>query len=203
MTRQGAARHALKDRGDDFYETPTVCVTSALRAGVFEPRGYFWRSGRIWEPCAGRGAIARILEKTGYDVAKTDLVAWPGTDSGIETPIDFLLERSPPKDVTTIITNPPFKLADQFIRHGLSLNLRVIVLLRAVAIEGAGRSDLIDRHLRTYWVGINRPPAMHREGWQGDKIATSSVPFAWFDFAPTARRPGQGITLRRLWWRGE
>jgi hypothetical protein len=92
-------------------------------------------------------------------------------------------------------------LADQFIRHGLTLVPKVIVLLRAMAIEGAGRADLIDGHLREYWIGIDRPPAMHREGWEGNKFSNSGAPFAWFVFSAQPRERSEPITLRRFWWR--
>ena len=194
--RQGASRHALADRGNDLYETPACCVTAALAAGIFPGA-----DAHVWEPCAGRGAIARELMVAGYRVTRQDLVAYEGADAGIATPIDFLMERSAPDGVSVIITNPPFKLSDAFIRHGLGLGLRVIVLLRAMAIEGSGRADLIDRHLRAYWIGIDRPPAMHREGWEGNRLTGSAAPFAWFDFHPEPRAAGQPIALHRFRWR--
>lgn len=193
--RQGAAKHALADRKDDIYETPAICVEAALRAGIFPGPHQ-----RVWEPCAGRGAISRILIAAGYEVVAQDLVPHEGRDSYIATHRDFLMEAHQP-GVGCIITNPPFKLADAFIRHGLSLVPRVIVLQRAMAIEGAGRADLIDKHLRAYWVGIDRPPAMHREGWQGNRLSNSGAPFAWFDFSAAPRAAGEPIALHRFWWR--
>lgn len=195
--RQGASRHALRDRGDDLYETPAVCVRAAHRAGVFAAVA---GSGPIWEPCAGRGAISRELRALGFSVVAQDLVAHDGADPDIISHRDFLMERSAPAGCRAIITNPPFKLADAFVRHGLQLGLDVIVLLRAMAIEGAGRADLIDRHLWAYWPGIDRPPAMHREGWQGARLSNSGAPFAWFHFRPCPRAPGQPIAMTRLWW---
>lgn len=194
--RQGAAKHALKARKDDLYETPEVCVTAALRAGVLADI-----DGAIWEPCAGRGAISRVLRRAGFAVVAQDLVAHPGADADIAAGIDFLMELAPPPGVSVIFTNPPFKLADAFIRHGLGLGLRVIVLLRAMAIEGAWRADLIDGHLTDYWVGRDRPPAMHREGWDGNRLSNSGAPFAFFDFSPVPRPAGVPIRLHRLWWR--
>jgi hypothetical protein len=194
--RQGASRHALKERGHDLYETPACCVTAAFRAGVFSDAGL-----RVWEPCAGRGAIARELGALGFEVTAQDLVDWPGRDDGIATGIDFLLERRAPEGVTSIVTNPPFKLADAFIRHGLTLVPTVIVLLRAMAIEGAGRADLIDGHLREYWIGIDRPPAMHREGWEGNRLSNSGAPFAWFVFSARPKGPHDPVALRRFRWR--
>jgi hypothetical protein len=194
--KQGASRHALADRKDDLYETPACATRALLRVEpcLREPR-------RIWEPCAGRGAIARELVSAGHSVEQMDLVPHEGANPGIVTPVDFLMEFSAPEGVEMIVTNPPYKLADAFIRHGLSLGLPVIVLLRLMALEGAGRSDLIDRHLSRVWAGIERLPTMHREGWEGKKIAVAGVPFAWFVFEQA--HIGGSIELRRMSWREE
>ena len=143
----------------------------------------------------------RVLKRHGYEVVASDLVRYDGADDGICGGVDFFLEHHVPDGVSAIFTNPPFKVSDSFIRHGLGLGLRVIVLLRAMAIEGAGRSDLIDGHLRRYWVGIDRPPAMHRDGWAGNKLASSGAPFAFFDFSPAVRPANEPIELHRFWWR--
>jgi hypothetical protein len=154
---------------------------------------------RIWEPAAGRGAIARHLSTAGFDVVMTDLVAHPGADAGIASKIDFLMETRAPERCSMIVTNPPFKLADEFIRHGLRLCDRVIVLLRLMALEGAGRSDIIDNHLVRVWVGRERLPFMHREGWEGPKSSSSGAPFAWFVFDRVGS--DDGIRLHRISWR--
>lgn len=187
--KQGASRHSFADRGRDLYETPECAIAALVRYQDLQ-----WR---IWEPCAGRGAISRVLTRDGHDVIAQDLVAYPGADEGIITPVDFLMERDAPKGFDTIVTNPPYRLANQFIRHGLSLCSRVIVLLRLMALEGAGRSDLIDRHLSHVWVGIERLPMMHRDGWDGKK-STSNIPYAWFVFD---RERSHQTTLQRISWK--
>jgi hypothetical protein len=191
--RQGAVRHALSARGNDLYETPACAVHALLKV---EPLVQ-----NIWEPAAGRGAISRILRDAGHTVVTQDLVAYEGADQGIETPIDFLMEREPPSGFSTIVTNPPFKNADDFVRHGLDLGCMVVVLLRLMAIEGAGRADLIDRHCRRIWAGIERLPTMHREGWEGNRQSNSGAPFAWFVFHPQPRHAETPIELRRISWR--
>ena len=188
-------RHSFADRGNDLYETPACAIRTLIASGEVERISDGW----VWEPCAGRGAISRELVAAGYQVAAQDLVAYDGADIGIEAPIDFLMERTAP--CGPIITNPPYKLADQFIRHGLSLGVTVAVLLRLAALEGASRSDLIDKHLRRVWAGIERLPMMHRDGWEGPKNGNSGAPFAWFVFEP-GRRLG-AIELRRISWRTE
>jgi hypothetical protein len=191
---QGAKRHAFSVRASDLYETPAEAILTLMRVEHL-PTG-------LWEPCAGRGAISRHLKAAGHHVVAQDLHAYEGADEGIETPIDFLLERKAPAGCTCIVTNPPFKLADQFIRHGLRLVPRVIVLLRLMAIEGAGRSDLIDEHLDRIWAGRERLPMMHRDGWSGPKLGVAGVPFAWFVFDAVKRRPHDPVQLRRMSWRG-
>ena len=59
--RQGADRAALKDRANDLYETPACAVHALLRVERLPHK--------IWEPCAGRGAIVRIeLSASGLSV---------------------------------------------------------------------------------------------------------------------------------------
>lgn len=193
-----ASRASLKARANDLYETPACAVKALLRTGEIErlaPSG-----GTIWEPCAGRGAIVRELRAAGFPVVAHDLIAHAGADDGIQTPIDFLMERAAPAGVTAIATNPPYKMADDFIRHGLSVGLPFIALLRLMALEGSGRSDLIDRHLRRVWAGIERLPTMHREGWTGPRTASAGAPFAWFVFEPGARQ-GPFFETGRISWR--
>lgn len=196
--RQGADRSPIRERAYDLYETPACATRALIRTGEFLDGG----SGiGIWEPCAGRGAISRELKAAGHAVLATDLVAYEGADEGIIAGRDFLLERHRPR-VSLIVTNPPYMHADAFIRHGLSLGLPVIVLLRLMAIEGAKRSDLIDEHLIRVWAGIERLPFMHRDGWSGKRNSNSGAPFAWFVFSPE-KRGSAPIELRRMSWRSQ
>lgn len=182
-------RDALSERKDDFYETP-VEATRALVA--VEPL-----RGRVWEPACGLGAISRILEEAGCDVVSTDLVSRGYGQGGV----DFLMEHRAPADVDAIVTNPPFKLADQFVRHALTLAPKVVMLLRWAYAEGAGRSDIIDGHLARVWLGKERLPFMHRDGYEGPKNSNSGAPFAWFVFERQKRIPDAGFVVRRISWR--
>jgi hypothetical protein len=194
MSRGGGnSRGALAERKDDLYETPACAVEALLRTGELPDRNQ-----TIWEPCAGRGAILRVLRAHGFWAIGYDLNAHPGADPSIQSGIDFLMERRVPH-CSLIVTNPPFKLANKFIRHGLSLGCRFIALLRLAALEGANRSDIIDVHLRRVWVGKERLPMMHREGWDGPRIKGGAVAFAWFVFEPGVRHGP--IELNRISWR--
>lgn len=190
--KQGAIKHAHAERGHDLYETPAAATLALLRSGEPLPRA-------IWEPCAGRGAIARVLREAGHTVVATDLVRYSGADPYVMPGVDFLKADQAPRGCSCIVTNPPYRLADDIVRQGLKLADKVIVLLRLMALEGAGRSDLIDEKLRRVWVGKERLPMMHREGWSGPKLQTGAMPFAWFVFEQSGlRRP---VELSRISWR--
>lgn len=180
-------RHALKERKDDLYETPAVAVEALLKVESF-PR-------IVWEPACGPGAIVRVLRDHDYLVHATDLV-----DYGCEfaaARVDFLLEIQAPQGVGAIITNPPFKLATEFVERALLLVPKVAMLLRLGFIESVRRSPILDDgQLARVYPFANRLPMMHRDGWDGPK-ASSATPFCWFVWDRHHRGPTQ---LRRLTW---
>jgi hypothetical protein len=164
-------RHRLADRKDDLYETPTEAVHALLEVEGDLPDS-------IGEPCCGSGAIVRALRYSGFEVYSTDLVdhGCPGSESRI----DFLLEQRAPDGIECILTNPPYKNADQFVAHALRLVLHVIMLLPLRFLESERRTPILDSGtLARVHVFKNRLPMMHRSGWTGP-CASSSIPFAWF-----------------------
>jgi hypothetical protein len=174
-TRNHAAnpgRHSLAARGDDLYETPAQAVHALLRVEQL-PHG-------IWEPACGPGAIVKVLREAGHVVVASDLNDWncPASESGI----DFLMETRPLADVECVVTNPLYKLAEQFVAHALELVPRVVMLLRLAFIESTRRAPILDSGwLARIHVFQSRLPMMHRHGWAGPR-ASSSIPFAWFVF---------------------
>jgi hypothetical protein len=181
-------KHKLSARGDDVYETVPVATRAVLRVERI-PR-------KVWEPCAGRGAIVDELRAAGHEVCAQDLVDFgiPGQHARR----DFLMELAAPAGFGADVMNPPYKLAQQFVEHALDLVPLVIVLLRLTFIEGMRRRDLLDSgHLARMHVFANRLPMMHRDGWQGTK-ASSAVPYCWFVFDRTYTGP---TVIQRVTWR--
>jgi hypothetical protein len=152
----GNKRHALAARGDDLYETPEVAVRALLEVEQL-PHS-------VWECACGPGSIVRVLRTAGHRVVATDLVVYgcPESLSGI----DFLMETRAPAGVEAIVTNPPFKLAAQFVERGLDLCPRVIImLLRLAFLESARRTKILDGgHIARLHCG---PTTMHRISWAG------------------------------------
>jgi hypothetical protein len=184
----GNARAPLSARGDDLYETPAVAVEALLRAESLPEC--------IWEPACGPGSIVRTLRGAGHRVYATDLVDYGCPDSTSGS--DFLMERHPSFYIGAIVTNPPYKLANEFVSHALTLGIpKVMMLLRLNFLESQKRSAILDGgHLARLHVFRNRLPMMHRDGWDGPK-ASSATAFAWFVWERDHKGPTQ---LHRLSW---
>lgn len=199
MTIPALRRRPLAEQGDQLCETPQAYTRAALRAEIM------WAAGigpgdLLWEPCAGRGAISRELRDGGYQVIAQDLRAYPGADDDIRSGINFFDEIAAPEGCRTIFTNPPFKCADEFIRHALSLVPDVFVLWTARSIEGGTRSDIMDRHCWGIWHGVDRGPSIHADNWNGPRLKQDQRQFAWFWFSQRENLRGV-IPLRRIRWR--
>jgi hypothetical protein len=181
--------HPLADRGDDVYETPEVAVEALLSAETIP--------ACVWEPACGPGAIVRVLRRHGHVVYATDLVDYNSPEQD-ESGWDFLLERQLPIGVGAIVTNPPFKLASEFVAHALDLCPKVVMLLRLAFLESERRTSILDGgKLARVHVFRNRLPMMHRAGWQGLR-ASSSTAFAWLVWDSEHHGPTE---LYRLSWR--
>jgi hypothetical protein len=180
-------RHALAERGDDLYETPAVAVEALLRHAPLPHR--------LWEPAAGRGAIVKVLRSAGHEVLASDLV-----DYGEPTHFarrDFLMERKAPDGCEGIVSNPPYKLAEEFVEHALELSPLVVMLLRLAFLESERRCGILEgRGLARVLVFRRRLPMMHREGWEGRK-GNSGMAFAWFVWSRGHVGP---TTIERISW---
>jgi hypothetical protein len=182
-------RHPLAERKNDLYETPGVAVEALLRVERLPHR--------LWEPACGPGAIVRALRAAGHEVLASDLV-----DYGDPTHFyrrDFLMEKLP-RGCEGIVTNPPFKLVEQFVAHAIEICPLVVMLLRLAFYESDRRSDILEGcGLARIHCFRKRLPMMHRAGWEGRK-ANSGMAFAWFVWD---RAHGGSTTVDRISWEAE
>lgn len=135
--RRRSARYGesgYERREADFYPTPdwvtdVLCENYVLR-------------GRIWEPAAGDGRMARRLRRH-YDVDASDVNAIAGAEGAL----NFLEVRHPTR-YGAIVTNPPFSLSESFVRHAINLtdgvNGIVAMLLRHDWDTAGSRRDLCE-----------------------------------------------------------
>jgi hypothetical protein len=189
-------RAPLSERGDDVYFTPPVAVPPMLQR-VKLPR-------RLWECACGDGTgILDVLRAHGHEVIGSDLVDYGRPDCFWRR--DFLFERKVPNGCKGIITNPPFKLTEEFVAHALELCPLVVMLLRLAFYEGGtGKQDKHELRRRVLdeipparlLVFRKRLPMMHREGWEGRK-GNSGMAFAWFVWDREHTGP---TTIERISW---
>jgi hypothetical protein len=179
------------ERGHDLYETDPAITRALLKV---EPLPHY-----IWGPAAGRGAIVKVLRDVGHEVVASDL-----TDHGAPpfTPpsylnSDFLLERAAPAGTEAIVTNPPYRLANEFVAHALELAPKVVMLLRLAFLESERRRGILENgKLARVYVFRNRPKMMHRDNWAGPRT-NSAVAFAWFVWDSAHHGPAE---LHRISW---
>lgn len=169
----------------DLYETHPILVT-ALMGHVSLPLD-------IWECAAGKGAISDALEAAGHVVTKTD--KFDHGICGIETGIDFLTDR-PANHPMTIVTNPPFNRASEFVARALDVVDVAYLLMRVQFVcRGTGRG-IMDKMAGFYPIAP-RPARMHQDGWDGPR-AGGRGDYAWYCFS----RHHVGLTdCRPVYWR--
>ena len=152
---------------DDFYPTPSSATQSLLDNQKFE--------GNIWECACGNGAMSEVMIKNGYEVYSSDLI---NRDYG-ETGVDFLKSD---RHVDNIITNPPFRLGQDFVLHGLKLvKNKLAVFNKLNFLEGIRRKEKIfnQNKLKNVYV-FSRRVSFVKEGQT--KSAGGLIAFAWFVF---------------------
>lgn len=188
----GNRAHPVSERKDDLYETPDVAVHALLNVELVPDV--------VWEPACGPGAIVRELRAKGRTVIAHDLIDYGCPDSIGGR--DFLLERSAPNGVQCIVMNPPFKLADEFVAHAISLVPEVYVLLRVAFLEGLRWEALgLRHHLARVHVFAPRLPMMHRAGWDGPVNSNSGMAFGWYSFQRGWAAKGGRPTIDWINWK--
>ena len=158
---------------DDFYPTPPEVTRALLRVESF--------TTPIWEPACGDGSASEVLKETGMPVFSSDLYDHGYGERGIDfLEEDFLPVPDHPMGVGAIVTNPPFKLATEFIQHAIE-DLKVdklCLLMKLAALEGRTRSAVLrDTKLTKVYVFRNRIQLTRNgEPARGGGM----IAFAWF-----------------------
>ena len=135
----------------DFYATPPECTIALL-----DEFGWLFEGSRIWEPACGDGAISKVLEEHRLDVISTDL---HDRGFGMEG-MNFLTSDC---HCGSIITNPPFNLAEQFIERAAEKEVPFAMLLKATYWHAAKRNDLFNRTRPLAVMAMSWRPAMSPE----------------------------------------
>lgn len=162
----GARNECKEPRAEhDFYATQPIAATWLMKIETLSPK--------IWECACGEGHLAKPFMQNGYDVLCTDLI-----DRGFGTGgVDFLKCETPFEG--DIITNPPYKYAQDFVEHALNLiteNHKVCMFLKVQFMEGKSRRRLFDTFPpRTIWVSSSRIQCGRNGVFSGNMVA-----YAWY-----------------------
>ncbi|MEX2444484.1 MAG: hypothetical protein WD492_12825 [Alkalispirochaeta sp.] len=164
----------------DFYQTPWSMVEQLIAVEDF--------TSPVLEPCAGEGAISSVLAEYGFDVVAYDL--WRGDDRR-----DFLVEH---RRFPSIIMNPPFRLANEFVLKAFEITTdKVAALLPLDYLHGKARYDSVYsvRMPNRIYVFVRRP-LFERTVRDNGTYKTGSTTFAWFVFDMTTK----GDTWPQILW---
>lgn len=113
----------------EAYETPRWAIEAVLKVELM--------SRNVLDPCAGTGAIAVVAAEQGYRVAALDIMDW--SIAGVKMQygkigaMDFLQDFHTDLSDVTVIMNPPFSSACEFVDHARRLNARKIICFQRQA----------------------------------------------------------------------
>ena len=131
-----AQRSEPNDSLDDF-PTPPWAVRALCEKILWMSANQ--KAWDCWEPACNRGYMSNALKEYFEKVYSTDV-----HDYGYGSVQDFLAPTATGARVAWIITNPPFRLADQFIEQAHRHARRgVAMLVRTSFLEGVNRYNKI------------------------------------------------------------
>ena len=131
FTTLGASSHSLEERQiHDYYATEPKALEMLLELEKF---------ANVWECACGQGHLSDVLKKYGIHSKSTDII-----DRGYGSLCDFLGIENQEWD-GDIITNPPYKYAQEFVEKSLQIipiGRKIGMFLRIQFLEGKARKQL-------------------------------------------------------------
>lgn len=145
----GASNHTDKERqNEDYYATDPIAAEWLLKIEEIP------KDKPIWECAAGEKHLSKVFEEHGYKVRSSDLIV---RIEDVEQ-LDFLTSNETWDG--TIITNPPYNQAVNFIQkamESITEGNKVIMFLKVQFLEGKSRKKLFEKYPpKTVWVSSSR-----------------------------------------------
>ena len=145
----GASNHTDKERqNEDYYATDPIAAEWLLKIEDIP------KDKPIWECAAGEKHLSKVFEEHGYKVRSSDLIV---RTEDVEQ-LDFLASNETWNG--TIITNPPYNQAVNFIQkamESITEGNKVIMFLKVQFLEGKSRKKLFEKYPpKTVWVSSSR-----------------------------------------------
>jgi hypothetical protein len=181
-----AQRIEPRDSPDDFPTPPWA--TRGLIEHVLDDKRAFTRMSCL-EPACGAGHMAKVLKEYFGEVQCADAY-----DYGYGHLRDFLTYPYETNAVDWVITNPPFRLAEDFVLRAVRVARQgVAILARTVFLESVGRYRGIfkDAPPTKFAQFVERVPMVRG---RLDGKATTATGYAWLVWEK------QSSDLPRLMW---
>lgn len=166
-----AQRTEASDSPDDFPTPPWA--TRGLLEHVIKDRLPLNNSS-VLEPACGAGHMARVLAEYFGGVKSSDAYSY-----GYAPIRDYLTVPYEANAADWVITNPPFRLAEEFVQRSLIVaRVGVAVLVRTVFIESSGRyRALFEKRPPTKFAQfVERVPMVRG---RLDRKASTATGYAW------------------------
>lgn len=172
----GATGHALGEREQhDYYATDPKAAEFLLK---LEPQ-----LNNIWENAAGEGHLASVFDEANKLAMATDLI---DRDYKSEKPkvlcgkLDFFKVNK--NWAGDIVTNPPYKYAQEWVEHSLALmsdGRYLCLFLKLTFLEGKARRELFEKNppIRV-WVSSSRIKCAKNGDFKA--YDSSATAYAWF-----------------------
>lgn len=176
-----AQRHEARDSLDDFPTPPwagrALCELVIATDSLGES---------VWEPAANRGFLVRGIADYFREVHASDVHDY---GAGFRV-ADFLAQEQPVPVADWIITNPPFRLAQQFAIRAVGLASKGVALLtRTAFLEGRARHEGLFSRFPPLIVAqfVERVPMVKG---RCDPCASTATSYCWIVWPPRlAGRP--------------
>ena len=175
MQQRSEPHHSL----DDFPTPPWA--TRALLEFLFPYGGAQLLNFR--EPAANRGHMVRPLAEVAGWIEASDIY-----DYGAGYPVQDYLFGPLPDWTDWTITNPPFRLAEQFIERALATSRSgVAVIVRSAFLEGIGRHErLFSKTPPTDILQFTERVVMHKGKLSAD--GSTATAYCWVIWDKRVRR---------------
>lgn len=170
----GASNHTQQEREiNDFYATdPKALILFLDKLNSDDVKLH----DDIWECACGQGHISKILCEKGHNVLSTDLI-----DRGYGIgKVDFL--KTNQKYKGDILTNPPYKYANEFVEHSLELlenGYYCIMFLKIQFLEGKQRRKLFNKYPPKFIYVNSARQTCYINGDMSKKMSSASC-YCWF-----------------------
>lgn len=166
------AKSESKREDNDFYATHPTATRSFLDKIISDN---IRLSPNIWECACGEGHISKVLKEYGYNVRSSDLI-----DRGYGEVKNFLDTTYLENDFD-ILTNPPYKIAEDFVEKAMSLlgkGRKLILFLKIQFLESKKRLELFKKFPPKY-VYIHSERQLTSKDGSFETLNAKSIAYIW------------------------